>query len=235
MRRRKFLAAIGVASLATGLITLTSTLIQAQDAGAAAAMLTYLDIRPQANQKLDEPLHGFEDSNLAELPKGEQAFKGVKFKIDEGYICLGSTLAIEKPDKVQGIGVGQAFTKLHILHGDAFGAHGEPGSPGFVEDGTEVGEYTLYYEDGTSASIPIVYGKDVRDWWSWDKPVDITRGQIAWEGKSAAARKAGQLVRLYMVTWENPKPDQKVLSIDYVSTFKSAAAPFLVAITLERK
>lgn len=104
-----------------------------------------------------------------------------------------------------------------------------------MEDGTEVGEYTLYYEDGTSASIPIVYGKDVRDWWSWDKPVDITRGQIAWEGKSAAARKAGQLVRLYMVTWENPKPDQKVLSIDYVSTFKSAAAPFLVAITLERK
>lgn len=130
MRRRKFLAAIGVASLATGLITLTSTLIQAQDAGAAAAMLTYLDIRPQANQKLDEPLHGFEDSNLAELPKGEQAFKGVKFKIDEGYICLGSTLAIEKPDKVQGIGVGQAFTKLHISSRGCIRGSRRTGKPG---------------------------------------------------------------------------------------------------------
>jgi len=36
--------------------------------------------------------------------------------------------------------------------------------------------------------------------------------------------------------WKNPRPGKQVMSIDFVATdHKTAAAPFVVAITLERK
>jgi hypothetical protein len=39
--------------------------------------------------------------------------------------------------------------------GNAFGA----------DDGTEIGAYIVHYTEGTDERIPIIYGKDVRDWW----------------------------------------------------------------------
>ena len=36
--------------------------------------------------------------------------------------------------------------------------------PDQVAEGTPIGEYTVHYDDGSVASIPILYGRDVRDW-----------------------------------------------------------------------
>ena len=38
--------------------------------------------------------------------------------------------------------------------------------------------------------------------------------------------------QLYLVTWENPRPDVEITSLDFVPA-QQAAAPFLVAVALE--
>jgi hypothetical protein len=60
----------------------------------------------------------------------------------------------------------------------------------------------------------------------------VTRGKVAWTGVNEASLKQNKNLRLYLTTWENPKPDKKVVSIDYVSK-KTNAGPFCIAMTLE--
>jgi hypothetical protein len=40
---------------------------------------------------------------------------------------------------------------------------------------------------------------------------------------------------LYLTTWENPKPDKKIVAIDYSTTKETDCAPFCVAISGEEK
>lgn len=205
--------------------------------------LTYVDLQPQANQKLTDNFgSGAEGNDLGDLPRGEQTFEGVKFKIDEGLVHLGSKLLKEeRPDKVEGIKVGQAFARLHILHaccygnGMVIGQEGMAGDPLFVADGTRIGEYKLHYEDGSTEVIPITYGQDVRDWWFTDNSKGVTRGKVVWQGDNERAKSLQSRVRLYLLSWENPKPGKKVTSIDYAKGNETAAAPFCIALTLEEK
>lgn len=203
--------------------------------------LSYLDLQPYANQKLTDNLgSGREGNNLANLPKDEQTFEGVKFKIADGFIQLGSALLKEqKPDKVETIKVGKKLSKLHLLHatgygnGQVIGEEGKEGDPLFIADDTQIGEYKLHYEDGTTESIPIVYGKDVRDWWFTENLKGVTRGKVAWKGDNELGKGFGSQVRLYLTTWENPHPTKQVVSIDYVKLGDTPAAPFCIAATLE--
>ena len=212
--------------------------LTAADAPADSPAPVYLDLQPKANQKLADSLHGFEGNNFAELPTGEQVFGGARFKLGDGYIRLSGRIETgseqKKPEKVEGIPVGQSFSRLRILHGTGYGSFGKPGDPLFIAEGTAVGEYRLHYEGGAIESVPIVYGQDVRDWWNWDKPVEVTRGKEAWTGQNAFSRQQNQNIHLYLTTWSNPHPEKKVLSIDYVCNEKGAASPFCIAISLEK-
>ena len=79
--------------------------------------ITYLDIQDKANQKLTDGFHsGKEGNNLADLPTGKQTFADVKFSIGRGVIQLGSLKVKDKPEKVEGIKVGQKFDKLQRAH-----------------------------------------------------------------------------------------------------------------------
>jgi hypothetical protein len=40
-------------------------------------------------------------------------------------------------------------------------------------------------------------------------------------------------LRIYRSTWTNPRPDQNIVKMDFVSTMTSPA-PFLIAVTAER-
>jgi hypothetical protein len=108
------------------------------------------------------------------------------------------------------------------MFGNAFGA----------EDGTEIGTYLVHYADGTDERIPIIYGKDVRDWWRSSDPAETSRARLAWGGKNASVAETDQ-IRLFSSEWMNPHPDVKVMSIDF-ETKNTACSPFLVALTLER-
>src|SRR5437764_1353307 len=194
-----------------------------------------VDLQPQANQKLTDNFGtGREGNNLASLPKGEQTLHGVKFKIGEGMLQLGSQhLKEEKPNQVNGIEVGKAFAKLHFLHATGYGR--DEGTPYFVADGTKIAEYKIHYEDVDTETVPVVYGQDVRDWWFSADDKGVTRGKVAWTGDNEVAKNSGARIRLYLRTWENPQPTKRVVVIDYVKVGASAAAPFCVAMTLEEK
>jgi len=188
-----------------------------------------LDLQPNANQKLKDDFHdnAFPGNNLANLPQGEQTLEGVKFKIGEKLIQLTSTQqsVAAKPEKVEGIKVDAKTAKLHILHATGWE----------TEDGARIGEYTVNWDDGSSATIPIEYGKDVLDWWCNPNSGEPARSKVAWKGDNEGAKSLNCTIRLYMTTWENPKPDTKIKSIDYSTNKKTPAAPFCVAITAEEK
>ena len=188
--------------------------------------VTYLDLQPKANQKLKEPFHGSTDANdLADLKQEKQTLEGLKFNIGEGLIQLANeNLKDSLPEKVEGIKVDAKFAKLHILQ-----AAGHS-----VEEDTVIAKYIVHYADKSEETIGIVYGKDVRDWWRNDDAKEPTRGKVAWKGTNKPAKASGQSIWLFSFTWENPKPDKKVISIDYVSTL-TGAAPFVVAMTLEEE
>ena len=206
------------------------------DQKANAPKFGFIDLKEKANHKLDEAFHsGAEGNHLGELPKGEQTFEGVKFKIGDKLIQLGSKLVENMPEKVEGIKVDKTFTTLHILHATGYGGGpNEEGTAYFVPDDTLIGRYHVHYEDGVVEVIPIVYGKDVRDWWWKETEKSVPRAKIAWKGDNDRAKAGSARIRLYLTSWHNPKPHKKVTHIDYSSTFDKAA-PFCVALTAEGK
>ena len=94
--------------------------------------------------------------------------------------------------------------------------------------------FVWHYATGEEAS-PILYGQDVRDWWwrpeSAQEPTSA-RSRVVWTGSNPIARDKGYKLRLYLTTIENPRPQDMVRSLDYVSAMIESA-PFLIALTVE--
>jgi hypothetical protein len=128
---------------------------------------------------------------------------------------------------VRGIAIGARFDTLHLLHstmfGNAFGA----------SDGTPIGAYIVRYDDGSEERIPILYGRDVRDWWRSGDQALPSRARLAWAGKNAAAGPDDE-IRVFASEWRNPHPGRTVVALDF-ETRDTACAPFLIAMTLERR
>jgi serine/threonine protein kinase/tetratricopeptide (TPR) repeat protein len=179
---------------------------------AAERKFTYLDLQPHANSKLKDG----ERNNLAALPTGEQAFADVKFKVDEGMILLGGST-----EKVEGIKVGTTCSKLHFMHA----CHGN------ARPGAIIGYYTINYEDKSQEKIALVYGQNIANWWYGPNEGAPSRAPVAWEGTNDKAKSEGANIRLYMMTWFNPEPERKVVSIDFGGRTWSS---FCVAITAEK-
>ncbi|MBI2927781.1 MAG: AAA-like domain-containing protein [Verrucomicrobia bacterium] len=165
-------------------------------------------------------------NDLAALPRGLQMFGGRQFDT-RGVIQL-SGRQLEAvggvfPAEVKGIKVGQRCRAIHFLHGTGWR----------VENGTPVALFVVRYADGRLQAIPILYGRDVRDWWAQaDETVDSPGPVVAWTGANAATAAAGRALRIYQTTWPNPFPDVEVASLDFFSTM-SESAPFVIAITVE--
>jgi hypothetical protein len=193
----------------------------------------YLDLQPVANQKLTDILG--DGHSLASLPQKRREFGGVPFQVGPGYVRLRGKNHKELPPEVTEIRVGFKFDKLHILHGTEFGAFGDATHRYHVPEGTEIGYYRVGYADGQEEKVPVVYGQDVRDAWNWDKSRPVSRGKVVWTGSSPGAAREGVSLRLYLMTWANPRPGEEVTHIDFVSAGNTAASPFCVALTAERK
>jgi hypothetical protein len=202
--------------------------------GAAAdtePKLTFVDLQSLANQELNEGMHGVEGNNLQNVPRGEQKMADTRFSIGQKLIHLRGEHEPDKPVKVEGIKVEARFDRLHILHSTGWGE-------GMVlqTDGAEIGAYIVHYADKTSATIPIRYGEDLRDW--WDQPqrgnYAVTRAKVAWEGKNPTSENTDRHIHLFAVAWNNPHPDKQVATIDFLSN-ETLCDPFLLALTLEKK
>ena len=190
--------------------------------------ILFISLKGHTNVKMDENLHSdrFPNNNLKSLPTGKRKLGDVEFEIGDGVLQLGSANVAGKPTKIEGIKVGRGFKKLHLLHATGYNA----------EDGAVIAKYVINYEDKTTAEIEVKYGEDVVDWWAYPDRAGPSKGKVAWEGENEASKGFEAKIKLYLKTWENPKADKKVVSIDFVATNpEGGAAPFCVAMTAEDK
>lgn len=128
------------------------------------------------------------------------------------------------PDSVKGIRVGQKCRRLHFFEGASWGAEA---------NGAKIGSYVLHYADGQRAELPIIYGKEVTDWYLWN--AENWRPSTAvpiWTARNRLDTGRRALVGIYKNTRENPRPSEEVVSIDFISNNRYSA-PFLVALTIE--
>lgn len=182
------------------------------------------------NQRLDEDMHGGQEGNRLEmLPLGEQIRGGVKFKVEPKILCLGHQqgTASHLPPRIEGIPVNKRCERLHFLHATGWRA---------PRDGTPIGHYEIHYADGTTEMMKIVYGVDVRDWWDADGTAAVDDGRMVWTGSNQAIQRqspGASQVRLFMSTWDNPRPDDVIESIDFVSYQGTECAPFCVAMSID--
>jgi len=183
-----------------------------------------INLWPYCNAALQSPPGRSND--LASLPTGVHEFAGTRFNV-HGLIQLSSTgnnrLKNRYPDRVDGIRIGRRCTRLHVLHA---GVGGE-------KNDVKVGQYIVHYATGPDREIPLVYAQDLRNWWHLpNKSKSIGRAVLAWTGTNAASAAQSATLRLFKLTWDNPQPENEIMSIDIVSG-TSKCAPFVVAITAE--
>jgi hypothetical protein len=194
-------------------------------ASADEKKLTCLDLQSKANMHLDEGTGGKRPipNSFKDLKPGEYTWEDVKFNIGKKYLQLGGSNARRRPKRIEGIKVDQKCAKLHILHS----------TQGVVPDDRIIGEYTVTWDDETSVTIPIRYGKDLLKWWCKDGDPGPSEAKVAWTGENEASAKVAQKIRLYLTTWENPKPDKKITKIDFSTIDDLPSSPFCMAMTVE--
>jgi regulation of enolase protein 1 (concanavalin A-like superfamily) len=228
---------IRVAALLASCIALVVTPV------AADGPLHTIDLQPQANHRLDDDFQPgtYPGDNLSEMKRGIHDMAEIPFRIDDRLIEVAGKFIPDRPQRVEGIRVDRRVEKVYFLQGARWGAYGEQGdSVGhWIPDGTPIGYYEVNYADAETVSIPIVYGVDVRDWWSiWDDSKPTKRGKVVWTGINPHLRTRSEAqhtekpLRLYMNAWENPHPKSLITSINLVS-LNQTATPFCVAVTVE--
>jgi WD40 repeat protein len=169
------------------------------------------------------------NQEFADLPRGIQRLGGTTFDL-RGILLLDRTASpspgdASRPIRGCGIPVRRVCRQLHFLH--AVG-----GNEG--KDGEQVARWLIHYADGNSEVWPVIYGKQVRDWWWWAKdPQKVSEAVIAWEGHSPIPLAQGaENVRVFQATWKNPRPDIEVIHLDFIRG-QTKVDPFVLAITAE--
>jgi hypothetical protein len=190
------------------------------------AKANLIDLSAYYNASLTESWHGNSNNDLSSLPAGMQNFAGVDYDV-RGIIQLGGKARAAKrfPARMNGIKIHQKCAQLHFLHSAGFGS--------LEDEGQQVGSYVLHFAGNQmQLEIPIVYGRDVRNWHklAGEKPsADLT---VAWHGANKLSTETRNDIRLFTTTWVNVAPGVEIESIDFVSNM-GTVAPFLIAITCE--
>jgi hypothetical protein len=152
-----------------------------------------------------------------------QSIGGACYEIRSLVHLTCKDFLIPFPTAVKGIRVDKKSARIRILYG----------TMGEAPPGSNVATYIFHTENGTSHSVPILYGKDVKTrWFEADDPAEATEPKPAWVSPPNRIGPSGKSLRLYVKTWDNPQPDVKVQSIDFISEM-TTSAPFIVAITTE--
>jgi hypothetical protein len=202
-----------------------------------------IDLTPHYTACLEAATYftgGVEMADFRNLPTGQVKFAGVEFDV-RGVIQLRRTDPKgrafqpswdEYPQEIAGLAVNRRIARLHTLQG----ASGEEVLD--TKYGMPIARLIWHYVDGTQAATEVIYGRDLRGMWLPDSkagaPDHTELGKLVWDDRATEWGLAvvQGMVRLYMTSYDNPRPELKVVSLDYVSTM-TAAAPFLVALTVE--
>jgi WD40 repeat protein len=129
---------------------------------------------------------------------------------DIGGKTAAEVVGAELPERADGIRIGRACSRLHALVGVLLPR---------VDAAAEVARLVVHYADGSSVTLPVKLERR-----------GFASGDLAYT--PLVAREFGSELEVARSTWTNPEPGKEITSVDFVSSL-AAAAPFLVAITVE--
>ena len=138
-------------------------------------------------------------NDLSVLKPGTLIAQGIPFEIGGSAIILRGKARQSFPEKSPEMPVGAKVERFAFCHTAAWNSIGRAG---FL--------YRVFYEDGTTADIPVIGGLDVADWAGLIPPT--ARVKTAWKGFNSE-----HPVSLAHMQWKNPKPDVPVRSIQVLS------------------
>ncbi|MBI2929489.1 MAG: protein kinase [Verrucomicrobia bacterium] len=194
-----------------------------------------IDLSSYYNLSLMEELVGWPiiwrgKHNLASLTPDVQVIGGVQYDI-RGVIRVGW---IGEPGnevkEAAGILVDQTCRQLHFLHA-ADGFHESP-------FGTRIGNYTVEYMDGQREVIPIEMNKSIGA--LGPRGENDGDAKVVWREVNEASLEHGNHIRLFKLSWSNPRPEARIRSIK-LEYLKPADVRgyheviFLVAITAQNE
>jgi RNA polymerase sigma factor (sigma-70 family) len=214
---------------------------------------TTIDLSHYVTAKLTEPLGEYmylKNNTLADLPSGVHVFGGVPFNVS-GLVELDSSLLCPLvrplPDEKDDIAIGRKFKKLHILNGAVAAQNLAPEEvimrksrfePEYPPQTGPIAKLVLHYVDGRQAELPIVPGEQLLEFvgpylpWKLSDLPEST--ELAWSGTNPYLKEyvPQSALHLYRTTFDNPRPDMEVKSVDYVSTL-TWSMPFIAGLTVE--
>ena len=172
----------------------------------------------------------YSDRNLASLPIGLQTLAGVEFDV-RGVIRTCSQprrdFGRRFPPVINGLKINRKCQYLYFLDGTGWKA----------PDQCPIASYIIHYADGQQREIVLVYGRDLLTSWIVETDRSETEnqfkargGKLAWT-ESHSPTHSTPKARLFLGTWENPRPDTLVDHLDLVSNKRVFVTPFLIAIT----
>lgn len=154
---------------------------------------------------------GAAGADLSVLTQVERV-EGFRFDVSEHVHVLAGALLPSQPAEISLVLDGRS-SQVAFLHATAF-----PAAPG-----EEVGRYVVEYDDGSTETIPLQYGRNIR---AWSDPA-IARDAM---GVFAERNAAGLTVAARVYVWDNPHPDKPIRSVTF-STDHAYASPALFALS----
>ena len=185
-----------------------------------------LDLSQVANKSIQQG-DGADDgwAGVSACPLGTMCLpEGGRFRLAEKYLALRGLNGGKDPEVIRGVPVGQSFKKLQVLHA----------TKRQVASGVRIASYVLNYADGGKATLEVKYGEHLADWWAhqdYDPWPDMKHARIAWECRNATTSGLHRL-QAWHATFDNPHPDRRVATIDYLAA-PGPCQPFCLAISLE--
>jgi WD40 repeat protein len=162
--------------------------------------------------------------DVPQFTPGIHRLLGVDYDV-RGAISLSQGELSRIPKRAEGIRPGVArFVALNVLVIANTLLRTEEQVPyAFVE---------LDYRDGTRARLPIIYNRDIKEWWrtGWETP-----GRIAWRLRDFGTGNddAGSHPSMVTVRLVNPHPERDVASLALEAVDTQFSAPSFLAITAE--
>jgi hypothetical protein len=99
-------------------------------------------------------------------------------------------------------------------------------------DGVVIGSVFLLRSHGHGAvRIPLVYGRNIWDWWSppAENVASVPPDAVAWRGENELSSKAGKGTMLFRIRWEATTDEAPVTAVAFASQMQTIA-PFVTAI-----